>query len=211
MNRNRYPFVILGILCVLLPLAAIAQEPGSPPPSPTVQPFDQRNIPLASSKEINLANARKKIVLQRNKVISKLTELDMKYFAERDPAIKASIAKKRNELRAQLQILENQMVAMLKRLSKMVTARVSVANPSVTSMGNIEDIKVVQRQMTLATNRANELRKAGKKESDPEYAMMSQRFKDYSTQLGSKMTRLTPVELKMLGDGKNISELNKKH
>lgn len=207
MKLYRYFAVFLGVACVAASLGSWANVPGSSIPSPTVKAFDQKDIPPASQKEKDLATARKAIEFKRNEIIDKLTKIDIVYMNEKDPAKKAALSKQRNAYRADLLRYEAQMGVMLKKLSAMVTERVAVANPSSVSADVVKQIQLLKRQMSIATERSTARAKLGKTTGDPEFTMMSERFKTYTALLGTKMARLTPSESKMLA---SMSDKNKK-
>ncbi len=199
------------VLGILMPLTLSAQTP-DPPPTTDLRKFNQQAIPPPSQKERNLAAARMKIVTRRNSTVKALTDLDVAIMNEKDVQKRAALSSKRNALRADLIVHEQQMKAMEKRIAKMITARVEVANPSVVGEGQIAKVKLLRRQMAIATERATALAKAGKTKNNAEYNMMTERVKIYIAQLGSITTRLTPAEAKLLeaSDPKTAKSKSKK-
>ncbi|MHB1460096.1 MAG: hypothetical protein ACYC1M_02270 [Armatimonadota bacterium] len=197
MKTFRILSILAGVLCILIPLTSSAQTPDAPPET-DLRKFDQKDIPPASQKERSLAASRKKIVDQRNATVNTLTKLDVAIMDEKNPQKRAALSKQRNVLRAKLIGYEQHMKAMEKQIAKMITARVEVANPSVTGQAEVDRVKLLRRQMAMATERATARAKMGKTVNDPEYTMMTERVKTYIAQMGSITTRLTPSETKEL-------------
>ncbi len=201
MKTFRILATLSGLLCIMLPLTASAQAPDAPPTT-DLRKFDQKDIPPASQKERSIATARKKIVDQRDATVNTLTKLNLAIMDEKDPAKRAALSKQRNVLRAKLIGYEQHMKTMEKQIAKMITARVQVANPSVVGGEQIAKVKLLRRQLAIATEHATALAKMGKTENNPEYTMMTERAKKYIAEIGSITTRLSPAETKQLAASK---------
>ncbi len=203
--------ILLAMISCLTCTASVMlfAETPSAIPSPTVKPFDQKDIPPPSQKEIKLSFLRKSLSNQRDALIDTLTTLDIKYADAKTPDARNSVRASQNILRAKLVGINTQITAVEKQLSRLINSRVEAANPSTTTYNTLAKVKNLQKRIKMVTARAAARSKLGLTEKDPEYGMMAARMKTYTTKLGTLMSQMSPTEIRMLNEELSTAKTKK--
>lgn len=208
--KSKILFAMISCLTCTASVMLFAEAPSAPIPSPTVKPFDQKDIPPPSQKEIQLSFHRKSLSNQREALIDTLTGLDIKYADAKTPEARNSVHATQSKLRAKLFDINSQISAVEKQLSRLINSRVEAANPNTTTYNTLAKVKNMQRRIQIVTARAAARAKLGLTEKDPEYGMMAARMKIYTSQLGTLMSQMSPTEIRMLNQQLNATKMKNK-